>query len=94
MRLWPPNPAFGFAMAKGGAPPTLDRRIAGERQPQSSGRIDGAKREQEWIHTGLNSTLCPSFILHVRTALMHHFICRDAALSRMLPNAGMKGNAG
>jgi cytochrome b561 len=46
------------------------------------------------VHVGLNFTLFLLVCVHSGAALKHHFVDRDAALTRMLPRPGSKGNAG
>jgi cytochrome b561 len=46
------------------------------------------------IHLALNFTMFTLVSLHAAAALKHHFVDRDAVLSRMLPNSRAKGNAG
>ena len=46
------------------------------------------------IHLALNFTMFMLVSLHAAAALKHHFVDRDAVLSRMLPKLRAKGNAG
>jgi cytochrome b561 len=45
-------------------------------------------------HVALNSTLFTVVFIHTAAALKHHFVDRDAALVRMLPQTRSKGSAG
>ena len=45
-------------------------------------------------HVALNFTLFAVVFVHTAAALKHHFVDRDAALVRMLPQTRPKGSAG
>jgi cytochrome b561 len=46
------------------------------------------------VHVSLNSLLFALVCVHTAAALKHHFVDRDAALRRMLPGIGPRGNEG